>query len=44
MIEFEWDENKNKSNKKKHNVWFEEATQVFDDKNALMFLIRITLI
>jgi uncharacterized DUF497 family protein len=37
MIEFEWDENKNKSNRKKHNVWFEEATQVFDDKNALMF-------
>lgn len=37
MVKFEWDNNKNKSNRKKHNVWFEEATQVFDDKNALMF-------
>lgn len=40
MIKFEWDENKNKSNQKKHSIWFEEAMQVFDDKNALMFFDR----
>jgi uncharacterized DUF497 family protein len=37
MIEFEWDENKNQANRKKHGVWFEEAEQVFDDSNAIMF-------
>ncbi len=40
MIKFEWDENKNKSNSKKHKIWFEEAIQVFDDKKALMFYDR----
>ena len=34
---FEWDENKNKSNRKKHAVWFEEAQQVFDDPNAILY-------
>ncbi|MBC7467672.1 MAG: BrnT family toxin [Bdellovibrio sp.] len=37
MIAFEWDLKKNKANRKKHGVWFEEATQVFDDEKALMF-------
>lgn len=37
MIKFEWDENKNKSNRKKHSVWFEEAQQVFDDPNAILY-------
>ena len=37
MIEFEWDEDKNQVNRKKHGVWFEEAEQVFDDSNAIMF-------
>lgn len=37
MIKFEWDNSKNSSNRKKHGVWFEEATQVFDDKSALMY-------
>jgi len=37
MVKFEWDNIKNKLNQKKHKVWFEEATQVFDDKKALMF-------
>lgn len=37
MLKFEWDENKNKSNRKKHSVWFEEAQQVFDDPNAILY-------
>ncbi|MBK9294191.1 MAG: BrnT family toxin [Oligoflexia bacterium] len=37
MIDFEWDELKNQANRKKHGVWFEEAQQVFDDANAIMF-------
>jgi uncharacterized DUF497 family protein len=37
VIKFDWDEHKNESNHKKHKIWFEEAQQVFDDPNALMF-------
>lgn len=37
MIKFEWNESKNKSNRKKHSVWFEEAQQVFDDTNAILY-------
>ena len=33
-IKFEWDENKNKSNIKKHNVSFDEAKSVFSDDKA----------
>ena len=33
---FEWDENKNTINKKKHQVSFEEAETVFYDDNALL--------
>ena len=29
MLEFEWDENKNQSNIKKHGISFEEASSVF---------------
>lgn len=32
---FEWDENKNIINKKKHKISFEEAKTVFFDYNAL---------
>lgn len=35
-IRFEWDENKNKINIKKHKVSFEEAKTVFYDENALV--------
>ncbi len=35
-LRFEWDENKNKTNKTKHGVSFEEATSVFYDENALV--------
>ena len=37
MIRFEWDEKKNRSNQKKHGIWFEEAQQVFDDVAAIRF-------
>jgi len=37
-IEFEWDEEKNALNKKKHNITFEEAEKVFlDPKHIVMF-------
>ena len=36
MLRFEWDENKNEINKKKHGVSFDEAKTVFYDENALL--------
>ena len=36
MITFDWDENKNQANIKKHNVSFEEAATVFYDENAIL--------
>lgn len=33
-IEFVWDESKNKINKKKHSISFEEAKTVFFDEHA----------
>ena len=36
-ILFEWDERKNRENKRKHKVSFEEAQSVFLDENALRF-------
>jgi len=37
MIRFEWDETKNRANRKKHGIWFEEATSAFQDPHALLF-------
>lgn len=37
MIRFEWDNNKNEINKKKHKISFEEAKTVFYDENAILF-------
>lgn len=37
MIRFEWDENKNESNKKKHDIAFEDAKTVFSDDYAILF-------
>jgi uncharacterized protein len=37
MLRFDWDERKNKANRAKHGVWFEEAQSVFDDPRALLF-------
>ena len=36
MLQFEWDENKNKLNKIKHKISFEEAKTVFYDDRALV--------
>ena len=32
-MEFEWDESKNESNKKKHGISFNEAKDIFQDVN-----------
>jgi len=37
MKEFEWDENKNEKNLKKHKIGFEEAKTVFDDDSSIEF-------
>jgi len=37
MLRFDWDERKNKSNRTKHGVWFEEAQSVFSDPRARVF-------
>lgn len=37
MIHFEWDELKNRINKAKHGISFEEASTVFYDTNAILF-------
>jgi uncharacterized DUF497 family protein len=36
-IQFKWDENRNRKNKRKHGVSFEEAQTVFLDENAIRF-------
>ncbi len=35
-IRFEWDENKNRINQRKHGISFEEAKTVFYDEEALI--------
>ena len=40
-VRFEWDENKNEANRKKHGIQFESAALVFEDQNRLMFVERI---
>ena len=37
MLSFEWDENKNRINQKKHGINFEEASTVFYDDLAILF-------
>ena len=36
LLKFEWDENKNRTNKVKHKISFEEAKTVFYDVEALV--------
>lgn len=36
-LKFEWDKNKNEINKAKHGLSFEEAREVFEDDNAILF-------
>jgi len=38
VTQFEWDEDKNKANRKKHGIWFEEARSVFDDIHGRLFI------
>ena len=40
-MRFEWDENKNRENRKKHGVSFEIAMEVFDDPFSLTSQGRI---
>jgi uncharacterized DUF497 family protein len=37
MLRFDWDERKNKVNRRKHGIWFEEAQSAFDDPSARLF-------
>ena len=37
MSQYEWDENKNQSNQKKHGISFEDAKNVFDDEDAVAY-------
>jgi len=37
MLRFDWDERKNRANRTKHGVWFEEAQSVFDDPRGRLF-------
>ena len=37
MLTFEWDENKNRINQKKHGISFDEASSVFYDDLAILF-------
>ena len=36
ILRFEWDDNKNEINKRKHKISFEEARTVFYDDDALL--------
>ncbi|RLA06662.1 MAG: BrnT family toxin [Gammaproteobacteria bacterium] len=36
-LKFEWDENKNSTNKTKHNISFEEAKTAFYDIDAMQY-------
>jgi uncharacterized protein len=36
-VKFDWDENKNLSNYRKHGVWFEEAQTIWADEYAIEF-------
>jgi uncharacterized DUF497 family protein len=37
MLHFEWGERKNRSNRTRRGVWFEEAQSAFRDPNAHLF-------
>ncbi|MDQ7793733.1 MAG: BrnT family toxin [bacterium] len=36
-MRFEWDEEKNRSNYRKHGIWFAEAKTAFFDDEAIVF-------
>lgn len=37
MLNFEWDENKDRLNRKKHGIGFDRAKSVFDDESAIAY-------
>jgi uncharacterized DUF497 family protein len=37
VLKFEWDDEKNRKNFLKHDLWFEQASSAFQDPNALVF-------
>ena len=41
MLIFEWDDAKDRTNRRKHGVSFEFATRVFSDPGALIFQDRV---
>lgn len=41
MLRFEWDEEKDEINRRKHRIGFETAMLVFDDPNCLTFVERV---
>ena len=40
-MRYEWDEQKNRENRRKHGVSFELATLVFEDERCLMYPDRV---
>ena len=42
MIRFEWDEEKNKINQKKHGIDFETARLIFDDPFCVTFVESVS--
>jgi len=41
VLLFEWDENKNAANKRKHGISFETAAKVFNDANWVLIEDRV---
>jgi len=37
MLKFEWNEEKNKSNQKKHKIAFEDALDIFNDEDRIQY-------
>ena len=38
MAKYEWDENKNQSNQDKHDLSFEDAKEIFADKDRIQYI------
>jgi uncharacterized DUF497 family protein len=38
MPKFDWDNNKNRSNQKKHGISFEDASDIFNDKDRIQYV------
>ena len=41
MPQFEWDKEKDRSNKQKHSISFNSAKEIFDDDNAVEYIGRV---